>query len=504
MRKLLLLFVVFSAFELSAQSDTCFNPNSKDYYRCNRTEELICIDYLINDLEELEEKLLSVHPDPYAYCGKEAFDKAFKKAFDYYTEERTIIQHAQNLNRFIRVVEDSHLQTHVYGLMYEASSASSGYLPLFIQRIDEKFYVEEDYIGGPPVGSEIISIGKLSMTELHKLAKEWSVDEGNAMKASDEAASYYYTPAQFFANPMQNDWDVEKIIFRIDNKMDSVEVQLIDMKQLQKIRREHFKQNKKNIEATFYLNEKGQFNLQDWKGVLTIHSFASRPFQNDAKKIRKFFQAVRELGITDIAIDVRDNPGGSSAMVEYLCSFLMPNGLNTPSNIIWKASDHSYQVISNFRLRHFRKSIEKRFKRNEDMYQYFMLSQTPLEELDTAFFSIPQRQRREHVYNGTLAIFMNGNTVSAACDFAQLLQSKHRAVLIGSPCNATANGTWGNATTVQLTETGITYSIPTIRYNYNNTFSYSRTPILPNIPLEQTIEDLKSGRDTVLEYFIEN
>jgi C-terminal processing protease CtpA/Prc len=99
---------------------------------------------------------------------------------------------------------------------------------------------------------------------------------------------------------------------------------------------------------------------------------------------------------------------------------------------------------------------------------------------------------------------MNGNTVSAACDFAQLVQNSHRAKLIGTPCNATANGTWGNAHSIQLNESGITYSVPTIRYNYNNTFSYSRTPILPNIPLEQRLEDLKSGKDTFLEFFLKN
>ncbi len=496
MRKLLLLFVIFSALELSGQSDTCYDPNSKAYYRCERSVERICKDYLMYDLLELEEKILAAHPDPYAYCGRAAFDTAYAKAFAYYSEDRTLIEHAQNLNRFIGVVEDSHLQTHVFGLLLDVSSSESGFLPLFLRNINGKFYVEEDYIGGPPVGSEIISIGNLSMNELHALAKEWCNDEGNAMKASEEAAAYYYMPAQFFANPTQRKDDLETITFQFNGERDSTVVQLVDMKQLQKIRREHFKTSRKNIEATFYLNED--------KAVLTVRSFSSRPFQNDVKKIRKFFQAARELGIHDIAIDVRDNPGGSSSMVEYLCSFLMPNGLNTPSNIIWKASENSYQIVSKFRLKHFPKSTEKRFKRNEDMYQYFLLSQTPLEELDTAFFSIPQRQRREHVYNGTLAIFMNGNTVSAACDFAQLLQSNHRAVLIGTPCNATANGTWGNATTIHLTETGIAYSIPTIRYNYKNTFSYSRTPILPNVPLEQTLEDLKSGKDSVLEYFIEN
>ena len=496
MRKLLFFLFLFSSYAAWAQSDTCYNPNSKEYFRCNRNEARICKEYLINDLQELEEKLLTVHPDPYAYCGRAAFDTAYAKAFAYYSEDRTLIEHAQNLNRFTRVIEDSHLQTHVFGLMSEASSVSSGFLPLFIQPIDGKFYVEETDYGGPPFGSEILSVGKLSMTELHKLAKEWSVDEGNAMNASDEAAAYYYTPAQFFANPLQNDWDVEKIVFRVDNKIDSVEVQLVDIKQLQKIRREHFKSSRKNIDATFYLNE--------GKAVLKVHSFSSRPFQNDVKKIRKFFQAARELGIHNIAIDVRDNPGGSSAMVEYLCSFLMPNGLNTPSNIIWKSSDHSYTIVSNFRMKYFPKSTEKRFKRNEDMHQYFLLSQTPIEDSDTAFFSIPQRQRREHVYNGKLTILMNGNTVSAACDFAQLLQSNHRAALIGTPCNATANGTWGNATTIQLTETGITYSIPTIRYNYNNTFSYPRTPILPNVSLHQNLEDLKSGKDTLIEYFLKN
>lgn len=496
MRKLFSFVFLLAAVQISAQSDTCFDPNSKAYYRCERNIERICADYLVDDLIELEETLLSVHPDPYAYCGKEAFSDAFKKALDFYSEDRTMIEHAQNLNRFIRVVEDSHLQTHVFRLMFESCGYNSGFLPLFIQPIDGKFYVEKDYINGPPVGSEIISIGKLPMNELHALAKEWSIDEGQAMNASNEAAPYYYTPSQFFTNPTQQEGDLEIIVFQNEGKLDSMTVTLVSLRELQKIRRAHFNQNKKNAEATFYLDE--------GKAVLKVHSFSSRPFQNDVKKIRKFFQAVRELGIEEIAIDVRDNSGGSSAMVEYLCSFLMPSGLNTPSNIIWKASDYSYQIVSKFRLKHFRKFTEKQFKRNEDMYQYFLLSQTPTEKLDTAFFSIPQRQRREHVYSGKATVFMNGNTVSAACDFAQLLQSNHRAVLIGTPCNATANGTWGNATTVQLSESGISYSVPTIRYNYKNTFSYSRTPILPNIPLEQSLEDLKSGKDTVLEYFLEN
>lgn len=496
MRKFLSLLFLVVATQTSAQTDICFDPNSKAYYRCERNIEVICKDFLMDDLIELEEKLLTVHPDPYAYCGKEAFDEAFKKASEFYSEDRTMIEHAQNLNRFIRVVEDSHLQTLVFRLMTESASYNSGFLPLFIRTIDGKFYVEKDYINGPPVGSEIISIGKLSMKELHSQAKEWSTTEGHATNASDEAATYYYTPSQFFANPTQRIGDSLKIVFLLNEKLDSSIVQLVDLKHYRKIKNEFFKTSKKNIEARFFLNE--------GRAVLTIHSFSPAPFQNDYKKIRKFFQVARELEIRSIAIDVRDNPGGSSAMVEYLCSFLILNGINTPSNIIWKASEESYQIVSNFRLKHFPRFTEKRFKRNEDMYAYFRLSQTSFEELDTAFFKLPQRQRAEHIYTGKTTVFINGNTVSAACDFAQLLQKNHRAALIGTPCNATANGTWGNVSAIELQETGILIAIPTIRYNYNNSFSYSRTPISPDIHLEQTREDLKSGKDTFLEYFLKN
>ena len=233
---------------MSAQSDTCFDPNSKAYYRCERNIERICADHLIDDLIELEETLLAVHPDPYAYCGKEAFDEAYKKASEFYSEDRTMIEHAQNLNQFIGVVQDSHLQTHVFRLMLESCGYDSGFLPLYIEPIEGKYYIEKDYINGPPVGSEIISIGKLSMKELHTLAKQWSVDEGHAMNASNEAAPYYYTPSQFFANPSQYAGDLETIVFQIDGKLDSTIVQLVSLKELQKIRREHFNQNKKNVE----------------------------------------------------------------------------------------------------------------------------------------------------------------------------------------------------------------------------------------------------------------
>jgi hypothetical protein len=495
-RKILWFLFVVAAIQVSAQTIPCFDPNSRDYNKSNRTETKICVEYLLEDLEELEEKLLTVHPDPFAYCGKEKFDSAYTKAFSYYTEGRTMIEHAQNLNRFIQVVEDSHLQTYVFGLLHDVCARESGFLPLFIQPIQGKYYIEKDYIQGPPLGSEILSIGKLSMVELHSLAKKWCMDEGNAMNASEEAAGNYYIPAQFFANPTQKAGYHEMVKYSFNNRIDSVPIALVNYKELRLHLKNYFKSTKTNIQSTFLLKEK--------KAILKINSFAPKPFHNDYKKIWKFFKKTKELGIHDIAIDVRNNPGGSSALVEYVCSFLFRAGLNTPNNIIWKTSDYSYKLLSKFTQKRFPKLIERHFSRDNDYYQYYTLSQTPKAERDTAFFHIPTVQSRALVYTGKVMLFMNGNTVSAACDFAQLLQNNERAKLVGTPCNASVSGTWGNTAPIQLYNSGITFAVPTIRYNYDDTFNYSRTPILPDLGLVPSVSDLIIGKDTFLEYFLKN
>ena len=496
MRKLLFFLLLFSALEGAGQAPACYDPKSNDYNRSNRTESKICVEYLLADLEELEEKLLTVHPDPFAYCGKAKFDSAYTEAFSYYTEGRTMIEHAQNLNRFSKIVCDSHLSVYVNSLLKESHKKDSGFIPLFITCINGKFYVERDFVNGPPVGSEIISIGKQTMAQLHALSKEWCTDEGLAMNASEEAAKYYYIHTQFFANPTQQAGKTEIVSYSLNSKIDSIPITLVRYKDLQKVRKKYFQSSRINIQSTFLFKEK--------KAILKVNSFVAQPFHNDYKKIWKFFEKTKELGIRNIAIDVRNNPGGSGAMVEYLCSYLFRAGINTPSNIIWKSSDYSFKVSSKFMMKHFPKLIERRFKRDDDYYQFYRLSLTRKAELDTAYFYIPIVQSRELVYGGNVTLFMNGGTASAACDFAQLLQNNERASLVGTPCNATTNGTWGNATPIQLNETGIIFSVPTIRYNYNDTFSYSQTPILPDIGLEPSVNDITNGKDTFLEFFLKN
>jgi hypothetical protein len=106
-RKLLFFLFLFSSYAAWAQSDTCFDPNYKAYYRCERNVERICKEYLIDDLIELEEKLLTVHPDAYAYCGKEAFDAAYKKAFELMAEKVTKNDGIQPIFFILNLMNDS-------------------------------------------------------------------------------------------------------------------------------------------------------------------------------------------------------------------------------------------------------------------------------------------------------------------------------------------------------------------------------------------------------------
>ena len=99
---------------------------------------------------------------------------------------------------------------------------------------------------------------------------------------------------------------------------------------------------------------------------------------------------------------------------------------------------------------------------------------------------------------------MNGNTFSAATNFAQAIRRHNRGQLLGTPCNGSERGSFGNTALVKLINTQIALAIPTIRYNYDNSFIYSSHEIIPDIPLEQSLEELKSGKDPFIEYFLNN
>ena len=479
------------------QEINCFDPDSYEYSLSDIFESKICSSYLLEDFSELEDYINESHPNPYAYITKLELDSAFKSAYSYFEQDRTKLEFASKVNETLMLLRDPHTRLNVFDLMYGMAHYNSGFTPLFIRKIKDGFFVVSANCYGFEIGTEIISIDNIAFQRIHELSKNFTICEGGIGQAMEEDAADYYIPNLFFAMDNPEKGELKKVVYRENGLTDSTYIVTKGYKELQEAEDVYYKDFETPIESTFFLDKK--------KAILTVRSF-NPPFKRkELNCLTDFFKTVNKTGIDEIAIDIRNNSGGSLEFSEYLLSFFFPDGINTPTNMIWKASDLSYSKYSERTIKWFPKIIDRINSKVYDDYEFFKATLAEKGSVSTIFFhdSIIHKNLN-YVYKGKVSVFMNGNTFSAATNFAQAIRRHNRGQLLGTPCNGSERGSFGNTALVKLENTQIAVAIPTIRYNYDNSFIYSSHEIIPDIPLEQSLEELKSGKDPFIEYFLNN
>lgn len=101
------------------------------------------------------------------------------------------------------------------------------------------------------------------------------------------------------------------------------------------------------------------------------------------------------------------------------------------------------------------------------------------------------------VFNGTIALLTSRKTVSAAEDFAAFFRTNNRAAIIGTP-------TCGTSGTPLLK--GLfcgTLRVCSVGYQLRDGTEFIGKGIQPDVEVERTIEDIRQGRDVVLEKALE-
>lgn len=104
---------------------------------------------------------------------------------------------------------------------------------------------------------------------------------------------------------------------------------------------------------------------------------------------------------------------------------------------------------------------------------------------------------QEALFDGPCVLLTSRGTVSAAEDFAAFFRTNHRAALIGAP----TCGTTGTPL-IQPLSAG-SARICTVGYTLLDGTEFIGKGIQPDIPIEPNSDDLRQGRDAVLEYALE-
>ena len=190
--------------------------------------------------------------------------------------------------------------------------------------------------------------------------------------------------------------------------------------------------------------------------VLTLNSCRYNALYR--KTLAEMFHEIREKGIKNVAVDLRNNGGGSSLVADEFISYL-----DTEAYMSWSCE---------YRLHYFEIPYEQELCTN---------------------------RRKEDVFDGNVYLLTSAASYSAAMDFAMLIQDNGLGTIVGEPCG-NLPASYGEIVGYRLPNSGIYMQVSTKAWHRVDT-SKEGLPILPDIDcpakdaLEKVTECCRSQTD---------
>ncbi|MFC2158321.1 S41 family peptidase [Acidobacteriota bacterium] len=235
------------------------------------------------------------------------------------------------------------------------------------------------------------------------------------------------------------------------------------------------------------------FEYKEGIPVLTVRTFGGTPYSRAKISFPVFvkdtFQELIEKGEENLIIDMRNNGGGSDAFGKILFAHLIDKPFDYYGALEMKKLEFDFLEFSNVPKKRRIKS-EKFFRKNDRGWFDFL-----------AHPNVGLQKPIEPHFEGKVYVLINGGSFSATGETTSLMHFHKKAVFIGEECGAGYYGnTSGSMPTLILPHTKILVGVPLMRYTMAVDGYPKDRGIIPEFPVEPTIEDLLNGQDTVLNY----
>lgn len=211
--------------------------------------------------------------------------------------------------------------------------------------------------------------------------------------------------------------------------------------------------------------------------------------------LEHMFDSVNTLGITNLIIDLRNNPGGSNLLCTQLLYYLTEREDIVDFSKYFYVSEGNKQ-LNKKRYDAFTKAYKQEYNREPEMGKLYpngflncdSLIFEQIENNESAYY-IPKHRS---VFKGKIIVLANSGTGSAAALFTTTLQDNNIATIIGTSVGNNAIGAT-NFSPYKLPKTKFKGSVATgylVRPKPENGMVQ-----MPDYWVENSVEDLISGND---------
>ncbi len=211
--------------------------------------------------------------------------------------------------------------------------------------------------------------------------------------------------------------------------------------------------------------------------------------------LKETFRTLQQDSAAGLIIDLRDNGGGSTTLGVMLLSYITDKPYRLTAREEWRLS------------RHIKNQLKARFLPTWLCWvpiQYFFgegrrIWSVPDGEFLVREPSLIQPSENPLRFSGPVCVLIGPRTFSSAQKLTNAIKDYQLATLIGEETGGIPNA-FGEIYEFALPNTRLPAFVSTKRFVRANGDTTWTRGILPDIEVKQTLEDVRKGVDTVLEY----
>jgi len=405
---------------------------------------------MLEDFTYLVEILESVHPDPYELIGQTEWEAMRNELRHLVAGPLSAAQYYFALNTLVTSVGDAHTV-----LRFEETDKA---LPLTFEWVVEGLVIAED-CGEFRRGDLVLSVGGLSPPEILDRLQE-VVSSENTYRVRDEARWHMRRrPVLEQFGLVQDD----SVLFTVEREGEILEMAArfeVELPGLQERTEELLAER-----HHWYVDPDHSLGLFGLKVCVDDDVFR--------QDVGEFFAAVTRYQIDTVIIDVRENVGGQSRVVEGFLRHLPIDSYTTYGTTI----RYSEQAAERVGMRRTR---------------------------GTSTYP-PSTRRLEMVaapFTGDVFVLIGNTTFSAGNWIAAVVYDNNLGTVIGEP-TGNAPSSFGDMISFQLPNTRFILGVSYKYFTRPDPANDPQDSLYPHILVNKTRDDLLSGRDPVVDYIIE-
>lgn len=410
-------------------------------------ESLMSLEEMKTDMDYIIEKLKNVHPKSIEGVSKEQ-EKLIENAYSRINNPMKVGEFYFIANEVVSSFEDAHTRISIQ------STEKDRRLNLPMVWLKDGIYVNAD--AGPLMkGDKILSIGNLSEVELLKEMKK-------IIPSENDYFIKVFTPADIIQESFLRHLNMLKedkvpITIERDGKRGDY---------LLGFRSEKVINSNDKSGAWFSFN----IYKEDSLGVFTINQCSL----NGSYKtfLNNFFEEVYKENIKNIAIDVRNNTGGDSRVINEFIKYL---------------DVKQYKDFSGA-IRYSKEAVEQRGYERDSGIKNFNGNVVKNEKIEN----------KNLIFKGKVYILTSNITFSSANWFGVIFKDNKLGTILGEP-TGNAPSSYGDILSFQTPNAKLVFSVSHKKWIRPDKERNDDNTLFPDIEVYTTAKDIIEGRDAQIE-----